>query len=355
MEGNVKVLRVNTLDIHLVGMIRRGIGVLLLPFTFIKTGKKYIDNQIDLIFVYSPPLTLSIAGRKLSKYFSAKCVLNVQDLFPQNAVDLGLMKNRVIIYVFKLIEKYAYRSSDYITVHSEGNMRIIRDNMNVSPDKIGIFHNWVDTNQVVQETYRDIDFRKQYSLSDNFVVIFGGVMGPAQGLDVVLSAAEYLGGEKVTFLLIGDGTEKAKLQKLALERNLDNVVFQPFLDVHEYEALLKCVDAGLVTLSKGMKTPVVPGKLVSFMANKIPVIASVNEESDARKIIMDSKCGLVGDAGDGMKLADNILKLLNSPELSKQMGESGRDYVGEYMSKNGIIKKYIDLFHNLTSQEKPFL
>ena len=350
-EDGIQVIRIHTLDIHLVGILRRGIGVLSLPFYFVQTGRKHVRNNIDIILVYSPPLTLVVAGSLLARHFKAKFVLNVQDLFPQNAIDLGMMKNRFLIAFFEMIEQYAYRSADFISVHSQGNLNTLLGKKRVEPKKIGVFHNWVEVNNKAGGESRDVDFRKEYGLSEKFVILFGGVMGPAQGLDVVLSAAEYLKNSKACFLVVGDGTEKSNLQKRALREELGNIVFKPFVELDKYEAVLECADAGLVTLSKEMKTPVVPGKLVSYMAKKIPVLASLNRESDGRQIVRDAGCGSLSDAGDGEQLARNVIRLMDSPDRAREMGESGWEYVIAHMSKEKILNQYIALFERLLSNE----
>lgn len=349
-EGGVRVIRINTPAIHLVGMIRRGVGVLSLPFYFVQAGKKYVRDEIDLILVYSPPLTLGIAGALLSRHFKSRLVLNVQDLFPQNAIDLGFMRNRVLIAFFEMIEQYAYRAADFITVHSQGNLNNLLHRKCVKPEKIGVFQNWVEVNNENDGKSCAIDFREEYRLSDKFVVLFGGVMGPAQGLDVVISAAEHLRNTKVCFLMVGDGTEKLASEKRAMAKKLDNIVFKPFVPLHQYEAVLACANAGLVSLSKENRTPVVPGKLVSYMAKKIPVLASLNRESDGRQIVRDSGCGFVNEAGDGEQLAKNVIQLMESQERAKEMGESGWKYVSDYMSKDKIISQYKRLFNRLITQ-----
>ncbi|MFX0199578.1 MAG: glycosyltransferase family 4 protein [Candidatus Hodarchaeota archaeon] len=348
-EDAVRVVRVNTLKVHLVNMARRGIGVVSLPYCFIRAAKKHLSDHFDIIFVYSPPLTLSIVGKWLAKYYKSKCVLNVQDLFPQNAIDLGIIKDPITKIFFESIEKYAYRAADFITVHSHGNFKILTEKKNVPDSKIAVCHNWVKINNSKSVNFRGLSFRQEFALSDKFVILFAGVIGPAQGLEVIIPAAERLIHTKACFLVVGDGSEKQKLQKEAIERKLGNIVFKPFVKLDQYDSLLEVADAGLLTLSKDMKTPVVPGKLVSLMAKKIPVVASLNPDSDARQIIKESKCGYVSNAGDAEALAKNISKIMEFPRLAKEMGDSGWRYVRDNFSEERILKKYNDIFSSLLS------
>lgn len=347
IEDGIKIIRISTLKFHLVGMIQRGIGILMLPYFFIKAGIKYVDSHVDIVLVYSPPLPLAFAGSILARKFKAKCVLNIQDIFPQNAIDLGIMKNVLLIRFFELIEKYAYRFSDFVTVHSEGNYCVLSDQKNVDGHKLGVFHNWVNLEDRGSSGEKNNDFRSKFNLNDKFIILFGGVIGPAQGLDIVISAAEHLQETNVCFFLAGDGTEKKRLEALANNKNLTNVIFHPFLNFDEYIEILNASDAGLVTLHKEMKTPVVPGKLVQYMAHGKPVIASLNPESDGIQIINEGKCGYVCNAGDGIRMAENIRKMIDSYDQLSEMGKSGYRYVKQHMTRESVMNQYLELFKSL--------
>jgi colanic acid biosynthesis glycosyl transferase WcaI len=353
MEQGVHVVRIGTMKVHLVGMIRRGIGVLILPWSFIRAGRKHVSEN-DVVLVYSPPLTLSVAGIRLARFYKSKCVVNIQDLFPQNAIDLGILKNRLLIALFEAIERYAYKKTDFITVHSRSNRDTLVEQKKVDRNKVEVFHNWIDVGEQSKDEGRSIDFRKDYGLGSSFVILFGGVVGPAQGLDVIVPAAERLRDVDVRFLVVGDGTEKRMLQERAEAKGLHNIVFKPFIDPADFDLLLESVDAGLVTLSKEMKTPVVPGKIGSYMAKKLPVIASLNKESDGIEMIREAGCGFAGTAGDGEELAKNILNLLESPGLKKTMGEAGWRYAQRAMSKEVVLDQYADLFQKLVSSQPAY-
>jgi colanic acid biosynthesis glycosyl transferase WcaI len=347
-ESAIKVIRIRTMKIHLVGLIQRGIGVLTLPHFFKKAGKQYVNNNIDIVLVYSPPLPLAIAGRGLARHFDARLVVNVQDLFPQNAIDLGAMTNPMVIRFFEWLEAYAYRKADFITVHSAGNLKILNESKQVPACKTAVVPNWVNIPDAENEKKDGAEFKRTLGMEGKFIILFGGVMGPAQGLDVVIPAALELQDTNACFLLIGDGTEKKNLQAMAAEHGLNNIVFKPFVELHVYESLVQCADVGLVTLHRDMKTPVVPGKLVSFLSKKIPVIASLNNESDGRQIILEGCCGLVSDAGDGAALARNLRSMIDNPAKVRAMGEAGYAYVKSTMNRDKIMDQYERLFVQLS-------
>lgn len=346
-ENGVQVIRVNTLPIHKVGLIVRGIGQLTLPYIFYKAAMRWIKEDIDIIIVYSPPLPLGMAGIWLKKYFKAKLILNIQDIFPQNAIDLKEMKNTFIIAFFEWLERKTYRGADVITVHSEGNRIFLTDKKNNSMKKIQLIHNWVDV-RIFESISSNGKFKQRYGLDSKFILLFAGVIGPAQGLDIILDAASELRDKSdIVFLLVGDGTERARLMKQARTMGLKNVHFQPFVSKDDYPALVKESDVGLVCLSQKNKTSVVPGKLTSYMAGGIPILAILNKESDGHHIITEGKCGISIQAGDKKTFIEAILRLRNDQKLRQEMGEQGNLFVKKHFPKEICINKYEKIFNEL--------
>ena len=343
-EGDIKVIRINSLPLHKVGYLMRGIAHLTLPFVFYRAVKKLISNRQDIIMAYSPPLTLGIAGVWLKNYFSSKFVLNIQDIFPQNAIDLGIIRNAWIIKLFEGIEKWIYKRVDRITVHSDGNKRFLMKKKDLSSDKIDVVYNWANWSFFNRAT-NTLNFRKLYNLDSKLVILFAGIIGPAQGLDVIINAAKKLEDKsKAHFVFVGDGTEKKKLRNKAKELKLSNVSFQPFISKEDYPFLLKEVDVGLVCLSKYNKTPVVPGKLMGYMASGLPVLAVLNRESDGHEIIKHTECGfsLYPDDEDGIVGA--VLQLENDSKARRNMGKNGKKFTQSHFSRKDAVDRYEKIF-----------
>jgi colanic acid biosynthesis glycosyl transferase WcaI len=340
-ENSVRVIRMKTgPHPHLKGnYFRRGLSQVILPYIYILKLKKYMQNKIDAVIVYSPPLTLSIAGIKIKQKYGARFILNVQDIFPQNAVDLGILKMPALIKFFERIEKKAYRHSDVITVHSKGNRDLLMQRKDFPSSRTVILHNWIDIDEFEKSSGNNF-FRQKLNLTNKFIFFFGGVMGPSQGLDLIIRAAKEL--EKyndIIFLFAGDGLEKQPLKKLTSQLALKNIIFHPFVSKTDYERLLKEIDVGLVCLSAKNKTPVVPGKLLGYMAASVPVAAFLNRESDGHQIIRESQCGFSEISEDVIPAADLMLKIYKDRTHLLQYGANGHRYAVQFFSKKVCIDK----------------
>ena len=338
-ENDIEIIRVKTLPHHKVNFIIRGIAQLSMPYIFYKKIKKYTKEKIDAVIVYTPPLPLATVGELIKKEFSARYLLNVQDIFPQNAIDLGILKNKMLIKFFEQMEYKAYKNADIFTVHSEGNYDFILNRYPNFKDKLYVLHNWVET-----KSFEDVgstgEFRKRYGLENRFVILFAGVIGPSQGLDFVIEVAENIKELKdICFLIVGDGMEKERLEKLVKDKHLNNVYFKPFVSKSEYPKLVADCDVGLVSLTSLNKTPVVPGKILGYMASRKPILAFINKESDGHKIIENAKCGYSCNS-DNLPKAIEITKLIfNKKEELKKMGENGYQYVKENFDRDVILDK----------------
>jgi glycosyltransferase involved in cell wall biosynthesis len=340
--GRINVIRLNSFSFLRHIPLIRGLSQFILSGLLVIGG--IISGRQDIILAYSPPLPLGISAYLLYKIKKAPFIFNVQDIFPQSVIDLGLLKSKVLIKISEAMEKFIYKKARYITVHSEGNRENIISKK-VNPEKVIIIHNWVDTDLIRPFKTKDNNFRKKNNLNSKFVVSFAGVMGFAQGLDIVISCAELLKSYKdILFLLVGDGVKKEGLMKKTKDMQLNNIKFLPPQSKEIYPSILYASDICLVTLDKSVKTPVVPAKLLNIMASDCPVVASMNLKGDAPKIIRDAKCGYCVEADDADGFSKAILKLYNNPKLRDEFGMNGRKYAVKHFSRKVCIEKYEKLF-----------
>lgn len=342
-EEGVDIIRISTLPIHLVGPLQRAFGYLFISAAFLILG--LIEKRHDAIFVYSTPFTLGLSAYLVSRLKKTPFVFNVQDLFPQGAIDLGLLKNPVLIKLFAGIEKFLCKTADMITVHSEGNKKHVIDHGG-NANKTMVISNWVDTG-VLKPEEKENAFRKEHNLTGKFVIIFAGVLGYAQDLDVIIESAEKLKNEKdMVFFIVGDGMEKQRIIKKVEELGLQNVRFLPFIPADKYPELVAAADVCLVTLKKTMLTPVVPSKILGIMSCGRPIVASLNN-SDAYEIIEQAKAGICVEAGDSVSMADALLKLYKDREFVKMLSENGRKYALANFSRVAATGKYEKIFIDL--------
>ncbi len=349
-EDGINVIRIKTLSHHKVNFNYRGFAQLTMPFLFYFKGKKYFDKNIDLVIVYSPPLPLALFGKFIKNKYNAKYVLNVQDIFPQNAIDLKILTNPILIKFFEYIENQAYKSADEITVHSEGNKKFLLQSKNIDPNKLHILHNWIDVDLYIKAK-NEGRFRKKYGLEEKFIFLFAGVTGPAQELDLVINAASQLQDLKdACFLIVGDGTKKEHLVKLSQSLELKNVIFKPFVSKDEYPFLVKEANVGIVCLSNKNKTPVVPGKILGYMASSIPVLAFLNKESDAHLLIKEANCGFTMTSDNHKEAASLIMNIYKQRDSLKIYGENGLKYVLNHFEKGICVSRLERLFGALNGR-----
>jgi len=304
----------------------------------------------DVALVYSPPLPLGFAGKALKKKGDTPFILNVQDLFPQCAIDLKILRNRWLIAFFETLERKIYRAADHITVHSPGNLtHVVR--AGADAENVTVVPNWVDTRYLRPDLQRN-GFSERHGLTDRFVVSFAGVLGYSQDIDVILNAAGLLRGtEDVLFLIVGDGVEKDRLAKKANAMGCRNVLFLPMQPRQVYPEVLAASDVCLVTLNREVVSPVVPSKILSIMAAGKPLVACMNPQGDAAEVIRSAQCGFVLPSGDAEGLARAIVRLHDEPPLRRELGSRGRDYCVENFSLERCAERYIGLFNRVRGCE----
>lgn len=325
-EEGVRVIRVKTPPHHKVNFIFRGIAQLALPFIFFRAAKRLVKD-IDVIFIHTPPLPLALATIHLKEIFHARFVLNVHDIFPQNAVDLNILNNKLLIRFFERMESRVYRAADVIIVPSIGHREFLEQKRFVPAKKITVVPHWIDISQF-DNVRRTGKFREKFGIaSDKFIFLFGGILGPSQGLDFVLDVAERVKDiPEALFLFVGDGTAKDKLERTAKRKNLGNVLFKPLVSKGEYPFLVKDADVGLVCLTSRNKTPIFPAKIPAYMAAKIPILAFVNKESLHSTLIEEADCGFVLTSENLAEAAKAVRKMFKNGRKTKQLGENGYRY-----------------------------
>lgn len=341
MNG-IKVIRLFCISFNRNIPIIRGLDQFLLSVIFTLGG--IFSGKQDIILTVSPPLPLGISVYLLGKIKKIPFIFNVQDIFPQTAIDLGLLRSKILIKISELMERFIYKRASYITVHSAGNRENIISK-NINSEKVMVIHNWVDIDLIKPVKIHNNNFRRKNNLKDEFVVSFAGTMGFAQGLNVVIDCADLLKSFKnILFLLVGDGIKRDELMKKTEDMQLDNIKFLPLQSKKVYPSVLYASDICLVTLDKMVLTPAVPAKLLSIMASGCPVVASMNLKGDAPKIIKNAKCGYCVEADNPKRLSEAILKLYRTPILRDEFGKNGREYAIKYFSRRNCIEKYEKLF-----------
>jgi glycosyltransferase involved in cell wall biosynthesis len=322
----------------------RGFEQFLLAFIFLWGG--LFIKRSEIVLVYSPPMPLGIAGYVITKIKGGRLIFNAQDLYPQTVIDLGLLKNRFLIWVSKKIENFLYKKSDCITVHSESNKEYIISK-GASPKRVEIVYNWADTKLIVPGN-KENAFSKEHNLQNKFVVSYAGTVGFAQGLEVMIDAANLLRDKKdIIFLVVGDGVKKGQLEEKVKNLKLSNVIFVKTQPLSVYPQILSSSDICLVILPKCYVIPPIPGKLLSIMAAERPVITSILLAGDAPKLVKKLKCGICIPPDSPDDLAKGIIALYNDLSLREEMGRNGRKSAVDFFSRDIAVEKYESIMKRL--------
>ena len=341
--NGIKIHRVSNFGIPRDNIIFRGLEHFILPIFY--SIKSLNFKKFDAAIIYSPPLPLFFFGRFFKFFKKTPFILNVQDIYPQTVVDIGIMTNTFFIKIFEWIEKIAYKKSDYITVHSNGNLELIRKK-GCAKNKSCVLTNWTDVKSINKNQMED-DFRVRHNLADKFLITYAGIMSKHQNLDIIVDAMRHLQENKDIYLyMVGDGIMKNDLVELVEKYNLDNVRFLPFQDKKIYNEILRQSDVSIVTLDNRLKTPVVPGKMMNIMAAEVPILAKVPDDGDAAKIIHESGAGIVVSSNDSEVLAEKIFDFYKNPK--KEYGKNGLKYVLRNNDVSKAVRKLKLIIKDLT-------
>lgn len=329
-ENGFTVIRVPTMKLFNVGKIQKGIANLLLPYQYKRALRKSgLDLHFDLVFMPTPPITLSDVTAWLKKDYGAKVYLILRDIFPQNAVDLNMMqKGSFIFKYFRKKEKKMYQVSDCIGCMSQGNIDyVITHNPEIKREKLHLLANWGAPEALISQQ-EVMAIKNEYGLQNKFIVIFGGNIGRPQRMEnVVALARECLDLEDLVFLIIGGGTEKDRLEGMITREGLSNILLHDFLSRKRFFEVLHIADIALISLSQDFTIPNIPSKTVTYFNAKKPILASIDINTDYGKNLEELKAGLWAPAGDTTALKKQLLRLYHNPDLRLEMGENGYEYM----------------------------
>ena len=293
------ILRLRIGNTQKTNIIEKGISTISIEPLFIAGIKKYFsDVKFDLVIYSTPPITFCNAIEFVKKRDGAKTYLLLKDIFPQNAVDLGMMSKsgiKGLIYkVFRNKEKKLYRISDYIGCMSQANVDyVLKHNPEISPEKVEICPNSVEVvDMSVDEKTRE-EIRRKYDIPlDKKVFVYGGNLGKPQGIDFMIECLK--SQEKnadVYFLIVGDGTEYGKIEAYVENDRPANVKLMKRLPKEDYDKMVAACDVGMIFLDHRFTIPNFPSRLLSYMQAKIPVLAVTDPNTDIGKVIVDGGFG----------------------------------------------------------------
>ncbi|BAB75867.1 glycosyltransferase family 4 protein [Anabaena sp. FACHB-709] len=304
----------------------------------------------DVILSTSPSLPVCIPASLLGWLRACPVVLNLQDILPEAAIHVGLLKNKWLIKVFSLLEKFAYRHATKISVIADGFVENLLSK-GISPDKIEQIPNWVDVNFIRPLPKDSNNFRNSHNLHNKFVVLYSGNIALTQGLETVIQAAAKLRDfAEISFVIAGEAKGLERLQKYCTNCGADNVLLLPFQPREHLPEMLAAADVGLVVQKKNVISFNMPSKIQVLLASGRALIASVPDKGTAAKAIKQSGGGIVVPPEDPQALATAILDLYKHPEKAKTLGYNSRKYAVEQYAFEQALNQYENLFYSVTTE-----
>ncbi len=323
-------------------LFRRGLS--FAGFSSIAAARGMKGGRADVVVAMSPPLTLGVTGWTVAKARRAPYVFNVQDIFPDVAVELGAVDNRAVIRAARVLERWCYARADAVTVLSNDLATNVASKMGRG-DKVHVIPNFVDTT-TIQPGERENTYRREFGLSGKTVVMYAGNVGMSQSLDIVIDAAGALAYEEdVAFVINGQGAKRAELEQRAA--GLSNVVFVDMQPSERLPEVLAAADVHLVPLRSGLAASSFPSKIYSILAAGRPLIASVDRATEIAHVVERSGAGITVPPDDAEAVTKAIRRMLDAPTDTAEMGERGRAFVERNVSPTAVAEAYEHVFRDL--------
>ena len=351
--NNYRVLRIKVGNLQKTNVIEKGISTVLLESQFLSAIKQYCnDVKFDLVMYSTPPITFGKVIDYIRKRDNAKTYLLLKDIFPQNAVDLGMFSKKSIFYAyFRMKEKQLYKQSDFIGCMSQANVDyVIRFNRYIDEKKVHIAPNSIEVISKSTDSAKRDEVRKKYGIPlDTTVFVYGGNLGKPQDIPFVIKCLKANKNKSDRFFVIcGTGTEYGKLKAFVDEDKPENILLINGLPKEEYEDFIVACDVGLIFLDHRFTIPNFPSRILSYMENSMPVLACTDANTDVGTVTEDAGFGMwcVSDSTDNF--CGVIEKYLNMPlDEKKTMGKKGYEYL---KSKFSVESCYATIISKLSNK-----
>lgn len=347
-QGKVTVFRTHVSEAYNNGFLGRLWGYFSFMFSSLWAGLFKVKEKFDVVIVTSPPLFVSVSGYIISRFKCIPMVFEIRDLWPESAIDTGVLTNSWVIKMAYAVEKFIYRKATLINVLTPAFYNTLRDKKHINEEKLIMIPNAADfilSEEVLQSFDRD-QFRKQQNLENYFVITYVGAHGVANHLDQILEAAKKLEDTKVLFLLIGQGMEKTRLMEKANDMQLTNVRFLdpvPKKDVFKY-IIASDLGASVLKRVDTFKT-VYSNKTFDYFSCKVPVLMAIDGVS--RSLVEEAKAGTYVEP-ENIEEYDRIIRqyLIDKERILKE-GENGYQHARKNFDREVLAKKYLSYIQKI--------
>lgn len=352
-EANIDVLRVRTGNITKTNLLEKGLSTLLIGVEYKRAIQKHFKKiTFDLILYSTPPITISSTVKYLKKRYNAFTYLMLKDIFPRNALDLGILKKSgwkgILSAYFLSKEKKLYLQSDCIGVMSDANVRYLRENVPYLKDKIiEICPNTINPNLEPLQNKKIL--RDNFKLpQDKVIFICGGNFGKPQDVEFIVNILKN-SQEKSDrhFVMIGSGTDFHKLMKYANQDNVSHITVFPPMGRVDFQHLLAACDVGLVFLSHRFSIPNFPSRLLDYMNQGMPVLAATDQNTDIGKTILEGAFGWWCESNDVSGYVKILDEICDNPMEIDNKGENSRKYLIAHYDTKIAYEKIMHSYLNI--------
>jgi len=322
-EKGASILNVKTLNLKKTSAIEKGVGQLLVEYQYLNAIKKYFnDIKFDLILYSTPPITFYKVINYIKKRDNAYAYLLLKDIFPQNAVDMKMLKKNGLLHRFFLKKEIElYHISDGIGCMSEANKEyVLKHNSSISAEKVE-----VNPNTILPQllSYKEVDSqltRKKYGLPiGKKIFLYAGNIGVPQGIEFLLETISNSNDENAFFLVVGAGTQYSKVASWFDINKPENAKLFTRLEKSDYDALAAACDVGMIFLHKDFTIPNFPSRLLSYLEMSMPVLAATDRNTDIGKVISNANCGFWVESGNIDGMLNGINRICSDGDLYQRM------------------------------------
>lgn len=340
-ENGAHMLHVKIGNLTQTNKIEKGFSTLRIEKLYLNAIKKHFSNiKFDLVMYSTPPITLVKVIEYIKERNHCQTYLLLKDIFPQNAVDLGMLRKtgiRGLLYrFFRYKEKRLYKISNHIGCMSQANVDyVVANNTEVKSEKVEICPNCIDVTDMSVDGATRKAIREKYNLpQDKKIFIYGGNLGKPQGIDFMINCLRsQIYNEKHFFLIVGAGTEFDKIQAYIDKEMPSNVKLLKRIPKEDYDSMVGACDIGLIFLDHRFTIPNFPSRLLAYMQAKLPVLAITDSHSDVGKVIVDGGFGWWCESND----VDGFSELISKIDSEKLAIKKDAEY--SYLVDNYSVER----------------
>ena len=325
-----------------LNLLRRAVGFIL--FSAIVGLRSIVagglPRRIDGVLAMSPPLTLGLTGRLTKLFRGGKLVFNIQDIFPDAAIETGAISNKKIIKAAKWLERVSYQNSDLVVLLSDDLANNVQRKLDQRiHNRVRVIPNFVDT-QAITPMSRMTNYRTELGIDDSLIVMYAGNVGFSQSLEMMVAAAKEL--PHLFFVINGEGAARKSLISSAV--GLSNLKFGDYQDVSRLSEVLATGDIHVVALKRGLGSVSVPSKTYSVLAAGRSVCAAVDLDTEVPRILAAAQAGVCVEPDDSAAFISALKTMAQDHKLLSEMGERGRIWVEGHASAGSVAQRYEALY-----------